>query len=67
LGDEVNEKLAEILSLFCITLAIEGAHIIIASVLNAIGQEDFFLNFSIVVLYVLGIGSGIYLGHIRGR
>jgi Na+-driven multidrug efflux pump len=67
LGDEINGKLEELLDVFCITVSLEGVHIILASVLSAIGQQDFILNFTTVTLYLLGIGSGIYLGHVKGR
>jgi hypothetical protein len=37
LGDEVNEKLSELLNIFCMTFTIRGAHIILIGILNAIG------------------------------
>lgn len=37
LDNEINAKLEELLDIFCLTVSLEGVHIIIASVLSAIG------------------------------
>lgn len=67
LNEESTKLLLNMINLFSLTLSIEGAHMIIASILNAIGEHDFALNLSLIALYGVGILSGIYEAYFKEK